>query len=188
MLTPLPADEWDDAARDALASVVPPERRVADGVGNALGVLVRHPQLAGRFLQFNDYLQRDSTLPDRTRELVILRTACLAGCVYEWEHHTAMGLLVGLTEDDVAAVRSGSSADDFDQVVLDAVDELVTGTQLSPETWARLGERLDDRQRMDLMFTVGGYVTLAMALNTFEVPLEDGAGDPEFYAPVGAAQ
>jgi hypothetical protein len=85
-------------------------------------------------------------------------------------------------------VRSGSSADDFDQVVLDAVDELVTGTQLSPETWARLGERLEDRQRMDLMFTVGGYVTLAMALNTFEVPLEDGAGDPEFYTPVGAAQ
>lgn len=43
MLPPLPAEDWDDAARDALASVVPPERRDADGVGNALGVLVRHP-------------------------------------------------------------------------------------------------------------------------------------------------
>lgn len=188
MLTPLPAEKWDDAVRDALASVVPPHRRHADGVGNALGVLVRHPELARHFLQFNNYLQRDSTLPERLRELVILRTACRVGCVYEWGHHAAMGLLMGLTEDDVESARSGSSADDFDQTVLDATDELVSGTQLSPETWARLGGRLDERQRMDLMFTVGGYMTLAIALNTFEVQLEEGAGNVEFYAPLGAAR
>jgi len=188
MLPPLPAEDWDDAARDALASVVPPERRDADGVGNALGVLVRHPELARHFLQFNNYLQRDSLLPERIRELVILRTAYRAGCVYEWGHHAAMELLAGLTVDDVESARSGSAADEFDQTVLDATDELVAGAQLSPETWTRLGRWLDDRQRMDLMFTVGGYLTLAMALNTFEVQLEEGAGRPEFYAPVGRAR
>ncbi|OKH66160.1 carboxymuconolactone decarboxylase [Mycobacterium sp. SWH-M5] len=187
MLTPLPAGEWDDAARDALAPVVPPERLHADGVGNALGVLVCHPELARHFLQFNNYLQRESLLPDRIRELVILRTAYRVGCGYEWGHHVAMGMLAGLTEDDVASARSGCSADDFDQTLLDATDELVSGAQLSPATWARLGERLDDRQRMDLMFTVGGYLTLAMALNTFEVQLEEGAGNAEFYAPVDEA-
>ncbi|AWT57349.1 carboxymuconolactone decarboxylase family protein [Mycolicibacterium smegmatis] len=188
MLPPLPAEDWDDAARDALASVVPPERRDADGVGNALGVLVRHPELARHFLQFNNYLQRDSLLPERIRELVILRTAYRVGCGYEWGHHAAMGLLAGLTEADVESARSGSAADEFDQTVLAAADELVAGAQLSPETWARLGQRLDNRQRMDLIFTVGGYMTLAMALNTFEVPLEAGAGSPEFYEPVGASR
>ncbi|KMV15067.1 carboxymuconolactone decarboxylase [Mycolicibacterium conceptionense] len=182
MLTPLPAEDWDDQAREALASTVPPERRRPDKVGNALATLVRHPVLAGTFLPFNTYLQKDSTLPERQRELVILRTAFHHDCEYEWGHHSAMALQVGLTEADIEATRSGTAADEFDQAVLDAVDELHTGSRISPQTWQRLGHRLDDRQRMDLMFTFGGYSTLAFALNTFGVQLEDGAGSDEFYA------
>ena len=182
MLTPLPAEEWDDQAREALASTVPPERRCPDKAGNALSTLVHHPVLAGAFLPFNTYLQKDSTLPERLRELVILRTAFHHGCVYEWGHHSAMARQVGLTEGDVASTQTGSAADEFDQTVLEAVDELYSESRISAPTWERLGRRLDDRQRMDLMFTVGGYSTLAFALNTFDVPLEDGAGTDEFYA------
>ncbi|MGR7001025.1 hypothetical protein ACU686_28105 [Yinghuangia aomiensis] len=39
---------------------------------------------------------------------------------------------------------------------------------LSDETWKQLGEHFDDRQRMDLV-TVGGYLMLSMAFNTFGV-------------------
>jgi len=35
-----------------------------------------------------------------------------------------------------------------------------------------LSERLDHRQRMDYIFTVGCYATLAMAFNTFGVEVE----------------
>lgn len=181
MLTPLPAEEWDDSARDALVSTVPPERRNPDDVGNALATLVRHPELAGAFLSFNTYLQQGSTLPDRIRELVILRTAHVHHCAYEWGHHQAMGRVLGLTDEDLTASQTGVAADKFDQAVLDAVNELYTGSQMTAQTWERLGERLDDRQRMDLMFTYGGYSTLALALNTFDVELEDGAGNDEFY-------
>ncbi|MGV0810455.1 carboxymuconolactone decarboxylase family protein [Mycolicibacterium boenickei] len=182
MLTPLPAEDWDDQAREALASTVPPERRCPDKVGNALSTLVRHPQLAGAFLPFNTYLQLSSSLPARTRELVILRTAFRHGCVYEWGHHSAMARQLGVTEADIQAAQTGSAADEFDQAVIDAVDELHTGSRISAQVWERLGERLDDQQRMDLMFTFGGYSTLAFALNTFDVQLEDGAGTDEFYA------
>jgi 4-carboxymuconolactone decarboxylase len=182
MLTPLPAEDWDDQAREALASTVPPERRRPDKAGNALSTLVRHPGLAGAFLPFNTYLQKGSTLPERIRELVILRTAFHHGCVYEWGHHSAMARQVGLTEVDVEAAQSGSAADEFDQAVLDAVDELHSESKMSAAVWERLGQRLDERQRMDLMFTFGGYSTLAFALNTFDVQLEDGAGSDEFYA------
>lgn len=188
MLTPLPAEDWDDQARDALAATVPPERRHADGVGNALGTLVRHPVLAGAFLPFNTYLQRDSTLPDRIRELVILRTAHHHGCGYEWGHHAAMGRRLGLTDEDITAAQTGIAPDEFGQTVLRAVDELHSGSRISPAVWKGLGQRLDDRQRMDLMFTVGGYGTLALALNTFDVQLEPGAGADEFYATLAGAE
>lgn len=185
MLTPLPAEDWDDAARDALAATVPPERRNPDDAGNALATLVRHPVLAGSFLPFNAYLQQGSTLPDRVRELVILRTAHLHGCAYEWGHHQAMCRVLGLTDAEISSARTGVAADEFDQAVLDAVDELNSGSRMTAQTWARLGAHLDDRQRMDLMFTYGGYSTLALALNTFDVELEPGAGNDEFYAAMG---
>lgn len=184
MLTPLPADEWDDRTRAALEGVVDPDRRHPDGAGNALATLVRHPDLAAVFLPFNNYLLSASTLSPRLRELVILRVAHLRGCVYERVHHTAMGRAVGLSEADLSAVESGLTADAFDQVVLTAVDELHGASRISPATWAALGERLDDRARMDLIFIAGGYGVLATALNTFDVQPEEGAGNAEFYEPL----
>ena len=53
--------------------------------------------------------------------------------------------------------------------MLAAVDELVEKTRISDETWAALGEHFDKRQRMDFVFTIGGYHMLAMAFNTFGV-------------------
>jgi hypothetical protein len=43
---------------------------------------------------------------------------------------------------------------------------------VSDQTWAVLSKRLDEQQRMDLIFTIGGYTALAMALNTFGVEVE----------------
>ncbi|ART67479.1 carboxymuconolactone decarboxylase [Mycobacterium dioxanotrophicus] len=186
MLTPLPAEDWDDHAREALAGTVPLERRNADDVGNALATLVRHPELAGRFLPFNTYLQKSSRLPGRIRELVILRTAHHHGCGYEWGHHAVIARRLGLADEDLIAAQSGFAADEFDQVVLHAVDELHSGSRICPATWTALGERLDDQQRMDLMFTVGGYGTLALALNTFDVQLEADAGNEELYTEMGS--
>ena len=80
----------------------------------------------------------------------------------------------GITDDEIAAVKSGEvPTTAFDRVVIAAVDELDEKSQLSDETWAALGERLNDQQRMDFIFTVGCYALLAMAFNTFGVELEN---------------
>ncbi|MDT5250100.1 MAG: 4-carboxymuconolactone decarboxylase, partial [Mycobacterium sp.] len=87
----------------------------------------------------------------------------------EWDEHVAIGQREGLSLDDIAALQRGEAADEFDQTVLTAVDELVEKTRITDETWAALGERMDEKQLMDFVFTVGGYHMLAMALNTFGV-------------------
>ncbi|WP_197376327.1 carboxymuconolactone decarboxylase family protein [Mycolicibacterium baixiangningiae] len=181
MLTPLPAEEWDDRTRAALESAVPPERRDPESAGNALATLARHPDLAAKFLPFNTYLMEHSTLPPRLRELVILRVAHQHGCAYEWVHHRAIGKMSGLSDADVEAARTGAAAGAFDRLVLTAVDEMHHGSQISLQTWEALGERLDERARMDLIFIAGGYGVLATALNTFGVEPEPWAGQPEFY-------
>ena len=44
-------------------------------------------------------------------------------------------------------------------------------TLIGDETWATLAAEFDERQLMDVVFTVGAYDVLAMALRTFAVPL-----------------
>jgi 4-carboxymuconolactone decarboxylase len=178
-LSPLPADQWDDAARHAVAGMLPEERRNPGDAGNVLATLVRHPKLTRAFLRFSSYLLYESTLPPRVREQVILRVAHRRGCAYEWSHHVALGKTAGLSDHDIDAVQSGEPNDEFDRAVLDAVDELTEQTTVSDQTWAALSDQLDEQQRMDLVFTVGGYTALAMALNTFGVEVEAGQKDEQ---------
>lgn len=165
-LRPLPADQWDEATQQALSAM-----READ-TNNALSTLAHHPALAKAFLRFNVYLLTSSTLPPRIRELAILRVAHRRQSAYEWSHHVRMAKEEGVTEDQIAAVQRGEGLDAFDQAVITGVDELDEKSELSDHTWATLGERLNDQQRMDFVFTVGCYALLAMAFNTFGVQPE----------------
>jgi len=168
-LPPLPADQWDEAVDDALAVMLPRERRTPEKASNILSTFVRHPALTKEFLKFNIHLLFHSTLPPRLRELAILRVAHRTESEYEWIQHVRMGRNEGLTDDDIAGVQRGEAGDEFDRIVLAGVDELMDNYELSDSTWAALGERFDDRQRMDFVFTVGCYLTVAMALKTFGV-------------------
>ncbi|OBA64859.1 carboxymuconolactone decarboxylase [Mycobacterium sp. 1100029.7] len=170
-LQPLPAQQWDEATQQALSAM-----RNADS-NNALSTLAHHPALAKAFLRFNVHLLMTSTLPPRIRELAILRVAHRRDCAYEWSHHVSMAKAEGIADDEIAAVRSFpgedvDAFDPFDRAVITAVDELDEKSEMSDQTWAALGERLNDQQRMDFVFTVGCYALLAMAFNTFGIQLE----------------
>src|SRR5690606_37330589 len=165
---PLPADQWDEAVDYALSSI-PADRRSPEKTGNLLATLVRHPKLTRAFLRFNNHLLYSSTLPERLRELAVLRVAHRRHCEYEWRHHVRMGVEAELTDEVIAGVQRGEATDELDRAVLRAVDELEDTSEISDATWTALSEHLDERQRMDLVFTIGCYGALAMAINTFGV-------------------
>jgi alkylhydroperoxidase family enzyme len=166
---PLPADQWDDAVDHALSGMLPAERRNPSSAGNLLATLVRHPKLTRAFLRFNNHLLFASTLSARLREVAVLRVAHLSDCEYEWRHHVRMGRDVELTDEDIDGIQRGEASDELDLAILRAVDELQDKSVISDATWATLSEHLDERQRMDLIFTIGCYGALAMAINTFGV-------------------
>ena len=119
-----------------------------------------------------------SSLPARDRELLILRIGWLCYSKYEWSWH-ARGAKDGglLSDDEINRIMEGPDAerwDPFDAILLRAVDELYTDTFITDETWNALTERYNTHQIMDLVFTVGNYNMLAMALNSFGVQLEEG--------------
>ncbi|OBF08230.1 carboxymuconolactone decarboxylase [Mycobacterium sp. ACS4054] len=168
-LTPLPAEEWDERARASLASLIPAERANPGGAGNVLSTLVRHPDLTRAYLPFNAYLLKGSTLSPRIREVALLRVVHLADCHYLWSHHLPIAERAGLSSRDIDGIRCGEGLDPLDRTVIRAVDELTADSNVSQSTWDELGRAFGDRQRMDLVFTIGGYLLLAMAVNTFGV-------------------
>lgn len=172
-LAPLPADQWDDEVVKALSVMMPAERAQPDLVGNMLATFARHPRLTKAYLTFNMHLLVTTTLSKRVTEIVVLRTAVVRQSDYLWDHHVPLARRAGLTDDDLSAVRAGDVADALDSAVVAAVDELHTDARISDSTWRSLSEHLDERQLMDLVFTAGGYATLAMAIESFQIEDED---------------
>jgi alkylhydroperoxidase family enzyme len=170
--------------RDALAALVPPEprhplpgRRDDRPKGlNVLGTLAVHPALARAFHTFNGHVLFATTLSVRQRELLVLRVAAVRDATYEWAQHAVLAADAGIDPDEVARVVEGPDAPGWsplDAALLRAADELVADAAIGDDTWAALAAELDERQLMDLVFTVGAYDALAMAFKSFGVELDD---------------
>jgi 4-carboxymuconolactone decarboxylase len=171
-LTPLPPDEWDDGVREALSPLLPAERANPRDAGNILATLVRHRSLTRAYLAFNAYLLRDSTLSARIREVALMRAVHWRRCGYLWDHHVELAQRAGLTAAEIDGIERGDLGEGLDGLVIRVVDELERDSTVSDDTWASLGRHLDDRQRMDLVFTIGGYNLLALAVNAFGIEAE----------------
>jgi 4-carboxymuconolactone decarboxylase len=175
-IAPLAVEFWDPA----LSKQMLKDRPAAIGdaaapVFNIFKTLANHPQLAGKFGVWGNQVLFRSSLSPRDRELAILRVGWLARATYEWHHHVAIALdHAGMTDADVDLARSGpvAGSDAADDVLLRAVDELVGDHFISNDTWAKLATRYDQTQLIDLVFTVGQYTMVSMALNSFGVQLE----------------
>ncbi len=161
-----------------------PERRDDRPKGrNLLGTLAHHPALTRAYHSFNGHVLFATTLSLRQRELLVLRVAAVRGCEYEWAQHKVLAEDVGLSGEEVARVLTGPDAPGWSRLdgsLLTAVDELIADAAVSEATWDVLASELDTRQLMDLVFTVGAYDVLAMALRSFAVELDadlQGPGD-----------
>lgn len=183
-LKPLLPPDWNDEITDALGSFPRGLKFVQDGwaeSGSAvrgthlLGTLAQHPALAKAFLTFNNYINSNDNLTVRERELLILRTGWLRHCQYEFVMHAIIGLRSGLTEADIERVMEGPDASGWQEEDADlvrAVDELHQDARLSDVTWNRLSARYSPQQIMDIIFLMGCYDTVAMAVRSFNTPLE----------------
>jgi alkylhydroperoxidase family enzyme len=143
---------------------------------NLLGTFAHHPELVQAYHTFNAHVLFNTTLSPRQRELLVLRVGVIRAAEYEWRQHVILGLEAGLTRAEIDRVTEGPDAPGWaenDRALVRAVDELVTDACVSDATWATLTETLDARQLMDLVFTVGAYDLLAMAMRTFGVAIDD---------------
>jgi alkylhydroperoxidase family enzyme len=165
-LEPLPRDEWDEETRTLLG-----ERTL-----NVFATLAHHPKLMKRWMVFGNHVLAKSTLAPRDRELLVLRTGWNCRAPYEWGQHVAIARSIGIGDEEIARVAQGPDAPGWsaaDALLLRAADELHTEQTLSDATYDELAARYDRHNLLDLVFTVGQYHLVSMALNAFRVERDD---------------
>ncbi len=167
-VAPLRDDELSDEQREMLSrGNLPPL--------NIFRTLVRYPELYRKWSSFGAHLLARSTLAAREREILILRIGHLCDAGYEFYQHTAIGKKAGISEAEIEQIKIGPDAPGwsaFERTLLVAADELHGNQFLSDGTWQALSERYDTRQLFDLIFTVGQYTMVSMALNSLGVQIE----------------
>lgn len=171
-LDPIQPEDWSDEIKKIL------QPNVEKGtVFNIFKTLSHHPDLFRRWLVFGNHVLFKSTLPPRERELIILRIGWLCEAEYEWAQHVLIGKEAGLTAEEIDRIKAGPNArgwSEADKLLLQATDELRKDAFITDATWNGLSQHFDSKQLMDVVFAVGQYNLVSMALNTLGVQLDDG--------------
>ena len=169
-IAPLPREEWTEEVRQLLDP---------NGTGasplNLYMTLARHPAFYRPRAVQSAYIRTGATLPDRARELLILRIGWLCGAEYEWAQHVRAARQIGFIDDEIRRIAVGADASGWDPseaVLIRATDELHRDDTISDVTWLALEERYDTQELIDIVITVAGYRMVSMALNSIGAQLE----------------
>jgi 4-carboxymuconolactone decarboxylase len=143
---------------------------------NIFRTLAHHRKLHDRFGRFGGFLLYRGLLPDRERELVILRVGWRSASVYEFGQHTVIGEAAGLTPEEVQRLATDSTRDwsDPDRDLVTLADELCATNMVSDATWARLATRWSDAEMLELLVVAGFYRLVSGLLNSVGVQIEEG--------------
>ncbi len=148
-----------------------------DGFAGQLNVyrlMAHHPDLLRAWADLRMHVVRNNALGRQRAEVVILRLACRLDCDYEWGQHVIRGLDAGLSDAQIRSMRGSvlEMAPD-DALLAGAVDALVDNARLSPDQMKAIEAVVGRKGLLDLMATVGMYLTLGFLLKSTNGPQDD---------------
>ncbi|PLC07117.1 hypothetical protein CY658_09055 [Variovorax sp. RO1] len=157
--------------------------------------LANHSKLGPAFQAMAHVVLFQCALPERDREIAIIRTGALTRSEYEWGMHVSIyadpcGLDAAqvreLTESADWQALSPGRWTDKERLIVRMVDELHHHSTVSDQTWQSLCAGWPQAQVIELIFASSFYHMAAFFLNSAAVPLEPGA--ERFSAPLAQAK
>ena len=82
----------------------------------------------------------------------------------------------GLSDEEIGRIAYGPDApfwSELEAAMLCAADELLLDGTISDPTWNALSKEFSDQQLLDLIFTDGGYDTLAKVFESLQLEIEE---------------
>jgi len=172
-LAPVPTAELTE--EQVMMMGVDPEKPDLRVNMNLFKTMVLHPELLKTWSVFAERLASLASMTNYDRELVIMRLAVLTNGTYEWAQHYDNALKSGLTEEQIAAVKIGSSApiwNDWERTLLTTAEQLRADAFITDEVYAALLKKYTVQEIMDILALTAHYYLTAMMTNTIVIQLD----------------
>ena len=142
---------------------------------NLFKVLAHCPHIGRNWMRLGNSILREEDLSPKLRQLAILRVGHLAWSEYEFTKHTAVGLRLGVTKEQIDAISDWATStafNDEERAVLGYTDEVAQKVKVDDDTFARLRAFLDEPAIVKLTTTIGYYGMVCRVLVALQVELE----------------
>lgn len=144
----------------------------ADGaLTGPFGVMLHAPALGVALQEVGAAIRYRTDLSARSREVAILLVAVATDSEFEWYAHSRVGASVGLTPDELDALRQGrfTSDDPGEEAVARLSVALLEGRALDDGEYALYDAVLGSRAIVEVVVLVGYYRLLAQSMQVFEI-------------------
>ncbi len=144
--------------------------------GPIVAALANVPELLGPTLGFVGAALGDGAVSTRHKEFAILRTSTLQGCQYCVHAHTAVAADVGLSSDEIRALRGelpieDAFTDDSERRLIRWIDAMAGATGPVPSTiWDDVRGSFAAHLLVELSITIGATLFLNRFATGFELP------------------
>jgi 4-carboxymuconolactone decarboxylase len=144
------------------------------------GILSHASDAFAPMIAYGRALATSSELPARLREIAVLRVSYLSpGSRYIWVEHLTIAQAVGVSASVCEAIETNAldDLDPDDQLVIRFTDEIVRDATASDSTWAAISKRFTPREILELMLSIGHFMTFARIHATIHIELESNQQD-----------
>jgi 4-carboxymuconolactone decarboxylase len=169
-MPPLPAEKMTDAQRKAAEDLIAGARK---GVQGPFVPLLRSPELMDRLQKVGEYLRFQSSLEQRTSELIMLVVSREWTQHFEWFVHVPLGRKAGISEDTIAAIADGrrpSEMSEDEEVAYDFCEELLRNKGVSETSYRRAVVEFGESGVIDMIAVAGYFTTVSMIMNVAHSP------------------
>ncbi len=141
--------------------------------------LAHRPELLLTFANFYRELWTGGVVDGKTKELAAIRTAVLNGCQYDTARHCTSGRRAGLTEEQIAALKSDAwedsgGFDDREKAVLRLAEKLTRSpASVADEDIRRLRKWFGEAHLVELGLVIGTTNLTNRFNQCFAVELEE---------------
>ncbi len=155
---------------------------VEDGhIGGPFDAWILNPEMGSRIVGLGGTFRFRTKTDRRYIELAILVVGAHWQAQFEWFAHEPMALEAGLPPEVIHVIRHGGDdnfPDNGDRATYRLCRELVVTHRVSDETYQLASDLFGEQGVSELVNVCGYYTMVSMTLNTFQVPLPEGAEYP----------
>ena len=157
-------------------------RRGGTGVVDSKGclrgpfnALLHSPKVGEAVQALGTAIRHGSSLSRRAQELAILMVASQERSEFEWDSHVRLAESVGLSSEQVLAIREGRNpgiTDPIERAVLQTTALLLSNRDLQDSEYDEAVRHLGYAGLVDLSSLIGYYQLLALQIRIFRVGIE----------------